>query len=51
VVAVSSIESGNSKRLNVLGFMNKRNELEAYTIEGSVGYPLKAGQCGVGHVS
>jgi len=24
-----SIESGNSKRLNVLGFMNKRNELEA----------------------
>jgi transposase len=31
-----SIESGHSKRLNVLGFMNKRNELEAYTIEGSV---------------
>ena len=31
-----SIESGNSKRLNVLGFMNKRNELDAYTIEGSV---------------
>jgi transposase len=31
-----AIESGHSKRLNVLGFMNKRNELEAYTIEGSV---------------
>ena len=31
-----SIESGHSKRLNVLGFMNKRNELEAYTIEGPV---------------
>lgn len=31
-----SIPSGHSKRLNVLGFMNKRNELEAYTIEGSV---------------
>ena len=31
-----SIESGHSKRLNVLGFMNKRNELEAYTFEGTV---------------
>lgn len=31
-----SIESGPSPRLNVLGFMNKRNELEAYTFEGSV---------------
>ena len=31
-----AIASGHSKRLNVLGFMNKRNELEAYTIEGSV---------------
>ena len=30
-----SIESGNSKRLNVLGFMNKRNELDAYTIAGN----------------
>jgi transposase len=26
-----SLESGRSKRLNVVGFMNKRNELEAYT--------------------
>ena len=31
-----AIESGTSKRLNVLGFMNKRNELDADTIEGSV---------------
>ena len=31
-----AVESGNSKRLNVLGFMNKRNELNAYTIEGAV---------------
>jgi transposase len=31
-----SIESGHSKRLNVLGFMNRRNGLEAYTIEGAV---------------
>jgi transposase len=31
-----SIESGHSKRLNVLGFMNRRNDLEAYTIEGAV---------------
>ena len=31
-----SIESGASKRLNVCGFMNKPNELEAYTIEGAV---------------
>ena len=31
-----AIESGHSKRVNVCGFMNKRNELEAYTIEGSV---------------
>ena len=30
------IESGRSKRLNVLGFMNKRNELEAYTFECNV---------------
>jgi len=28
-----SIESVQSKRLNVLGFMNKRNELEAYTFK------------------
>lgn len=31
-----SMESGHSKRLNVLGFMNRRNDLEAYTIEGAV---------------
>src|SRR5688572_23696356 len=31
-----SIESTPSKRLNVLGFMNKRHELEAYTFEGSI---------------
>jgi transposase len=31
-----SIESGKSKRLNVLGFMNKRNDLEVYTFEGCV---------------
>ena len=31
-----SIESGHSKRLNVLGFMNRRNDLEADTIEGAV---------------
>jgi transposase len=31
-----SIESGPSKRVNVCGFMNKRNELEAYTLEGPV---------------
>ncbi len=31
-----SIESRQSKRLNVLGFMNKRNELEAYTFECTV---------------
>ena len=31
-----AIESGHSQRLNVLGLMNKRNELEAMTIEGSV---------------
>ena len=31
-----SLESTQSKRLNVLGFMNKRNELEAYTFEGTV---------------
>lgn len=31
-----AIESGNSNRINVLGFMNKRNDLDAYTIEGSV---------------
>ena len=33
---VIAIASGPSERLNVLGFMNKRNELEAYTIQGSV---------------
>jgi transposase len=32
----TAIESTQSKRLNVLGFMNKRNELEAYTFEGAV---------------
>ncbi len=31
-----AIESGQSKRLNVLGFMNKRNELEAYTFDCSI---------------
>ena len=31
-----SIESEHSKRLNVCGFMNKRNALEAYTLEGPV---------------
>ena len=31
-----SRESTHSERFNVLGFLNKRNELEAYTIEGSV---------------
>ena len=31
-----SLESIQSKRLNVSGFMNKRNELEAYTFEGTV---------------
>ncbi|PON13783.1 hypothetical protein C2W62_32505 [Candidatus Entotheonella serta] len=31
-----SLESTQSKRLNVLGFMNKRNELEAYTFAGTV---------------
>lgn len=31
-----SIESAQSQRLNVLGFLNTRNELEAYSIEGSV---------------
>ena len=31
-----SIESTQSKRLNVLGFMNTRHELEAYTFEGTV---------------
>ena len=31
-----SLERTQSKRLNVLGFMNKRNELEAYTFEGTV---------------
>jgi transposase len=31
-----SIGSVPSERLNVLGFMNKRNELEAYTFEGTV---------------
>ena len=35
-----SIESGHSKRLNVCGFMNTRNEFEAYTIEGSVDSPV-----------
>jgi transposase len=31
-----AIESMPSKRLNVLGFLNKRNELDAYTFEGTV---------------
>jgi hypothetical protein len=31
-----AIESGPNQRINVCGFMNRRNELEAYTIEGSV---------------
>jgi transposase len=31
-----SIESGHSKRLNVLGFMNKSNDLDAYCFECSV---------------
>lgn len=31
-----AIPSEPSKRINVLGFMNKRNDLDAYTIEGSV---------------
>jgi transposase len=30
------IESGHSKRLNVLGFMNKSNDLEAYCFECSI---------------
>jgi transposase len=31
-----AIESKQSKRLNVLGFMNKRNELDAYTFECTI---------------
>lgn len=31
-----SVESTPSKRLNVLGFMNKRNDLDAYCFEGSI---------------
>jgi transposase len=31
-----ALESTQGKRLNVLGFMNKRNELDAYTFEGTV---------------
>jgi transposase len=31
-----AIESVHSQRLNVLGFMNKRHELDAYCIEGAV---------------
>ena len=31
-----AIESTPSRRLNVLGFMNKQQELEAYTFEGTV---------------
>ena len=31
-----SIESTPSKRLNVLGFMNKRNDLDAYCFEGTI---------------
>ena len=31
-----SIESGQSNRLNVLGFMNRRNDLEAYTFACSI---------------
>ena len=30
------METSKSRRLNVLGFMNKRDQLDAYTIEGSV---------------
>ena len=33
---VIALASGQSERINVLGFMNKRNELEAYTTQGSV---------------
>jgi transposase len=33
---IISIESGQSKRLNVLGFMSRHNELEAYTCECTV---------------
>jgi transposase len=31
-----AIESSRSKRLNVLGFMNRQNDLQAYSIEGNV---------------
>jgi transposase len=31
-----TIESGKSRRLNILGFMNRKNELQAYSIEGTV---------------
>jgi transposase len=31
-----AIESSRSKRLNVLGFMNRKNELQAHSIEGYV---------------
>lgn len=30
------VESSKSKRLNILGFMSRQNELQAYSIEGSV---------------
>jgi len=33
---IIEIESSNSKRLNVLGFLNKNNDLQAYTFEDSV---------------
>lgn len=30
------VESGRSRRLNILGFMSRKNELQAYSIEGYV---------------
>jgi len=30
------VESGRSRRLNILGFMKRNNELQAYSIEGNV---------------
>ena len=30
------VETVNSKRLNVLGFLNRNNNLKAYTFEGSI---------------
>ena len=34
--ATIEIETTKSRRLNVLGFLNRENELQAYTFEGSV---------------